>query len=267
MSERDTPAVVPLMVGTSLPLAPVYVDAFLDRGRQGKEPQLHTLLAGRCGTWTASAHSATIERPGRTTWPGFLQRPSVLAVVGHLSLGQGPFLTDRSQDRSWAPIDYLHGGGLMRALRALIGPRDRAWGRAYRALQEGSTTTMSSLHGVYAASCFFPWPHATQDLPWVSDVVAHPTQDLAPAVPALLQAVASLPDTHQAKARLLPVWGLDMGTAHQAMATVRDARMAVSTVLRERHHLSGPSGPSHLVALPVLLDGFDIVGFARKDGL
>lgn len=263
MSERDTPGVVPLMVGTSLPLAPVYVDAFLDRGKRGDEPQIHTVLAGtRCEGWSASAHPWTIERPGSTAWPGFAQRASALALVGHLALDQGPFHTDRSQNRAWDEIDYLRGGDLMRALRTLIAPEDRAWGRATRAAQANGG--MWSLAGVYAASCFFPWPKDTHDLPWVADVVAHPTPLLAPLVPALLQAVASLPDTHRAKARLLPVWGLDMASAHQAMATMREARAAVSTTLQERHHLRGVGGLSPLVTTPVLLEGFDVVGFARS---
>ena len=267
MSERDTPALVPLMVGTDLPLDPFYVDAFLDRGKRGGEPRLHVIRCeGRCGHWTPSADPDTIEKPGTTAWPGFGQRVGTLALIGRLATGYTPFAIDRSKDRHWDAIDYLSGGHVMAALRSLVAPDDRAWGRAYLDTMRpapGAHPRASSLAGGYAASAFFPWHERIEDLPWVADVVAYPTPLLAPLATALTEAAAALPATHQAQARLLPVWGLEMGSAHQRLACIREARAAVSTVLRETRNLRTVGGISALVASPVVLDGFDIVEHAR----
>lgn len=213
---------------------PWYVDAFLDRGAKRKEPRLHLAQFG--GVAEMMAHADTVERPSSICWPGFLNRPSTLTLVGKIAMGQSPFTG-------------LHLHDITRAFTAMLRPKDRAWGRL-GALEQIAITDRFWL----SDSVIFPnQPFDT--LPLVRDVLADPSRTTTLPLEAMRDAFDALPEERKPSARFLPVFAHETdgsASAHMRITLLHDAMLHVGEAMAITTHArrSSRGMPSSIVPTP-----------------
>lgn len=220
----SAPSIIPVLFGTRIAQdtpEPWYVDAFLDRGKSGKEPRLH-LLSHRHHI-SMQAVRGTVGRPGSLAWPGFIDRPSSQVLAAKIALGRWP-----------TAKQYPYTYQAQRFLTYIITPPDHAWGR------EHADVRLHTTHW-WASSCYFHLGNATT-LPMVREVLAQPGPIKNGAWPvAGIQAQHSaLPVALQKEARILPVLAFELGgdeSSHLQLAVYNDVRIAVGAALQSIHRL------------------------------
>lgn len=236
MSDKAV-AVVALLAGANWEAEALYTDAFLDRGKRGKEPRLHLLRTD--GGMTPYAFDETIPKPGGTAWPGFRERPSCLMLAGRLALHGGvPFL-----NHAQAYHPYVHHQTLNTWAALHLAPKDRPWGREAQGC-------IANPGWWYCQEGAFFLPPTIHSLPKIRDVLADPPKDAIWKVADLRAALKDITPELRDEARLTVAYTHDTheaSSAHQRLAAISGIRDGLATALQYRLNLrtfgSGHSAP------------------------
>lgn len=230
-------AVVALLAGANWEAEALYTDAFLDRGKKGKEPRLHLLRTD--DGMTPYAFFETIDKPGHTAWAGFRERTSTLVLAGRLALHGGlPFL-NHAQD--YHPYVTLHTLNTWAGLH--LAPKDRPWGREAQGC-------IANPGWWYCQEGAFFLPKDIRSLPRIRDVLADPPKDAIWKVADLRAALRDITPELRDDARLTVAYTHDThetSSAHQRLAAACGIRDGLATALQYQLNLrtfgSGHTAP------------------------
>jgi hypothetical protein len=255
MSDRDAIAVVTLLAGANWQANPLYVDAFLDRGKKGKEPRLHMLHVGP--SVTPYAFPDTIDKPGSVAWNGFAQRPSTLMLAGVFALG-GTLPFESPTNRYIAAVQTRQ---IMAWAKSHLVAVDRPWGRE----SQGCVAE----HGWwYTQEGAFYLPSNVSSLPRVRDVLADPPKAHAWDKAALRAALQEVRLELRNNARLTVAYAHDthsQSSAHQRLVALDGLRTGVASALQYTFNLrsygagrGAPAPGSAIAPTPVWIGDIDL---------
>jgi hypothetical protein len=255
MSDRDAIAVVALLAGARWQAEPAYVDAFLDRGKRGKEPRLHLMQVDE-GT-VPYAFADTIEKPGSTTWAGFRGRTSTLVLAGTLSMyGYLPF---QRTDGYFIPT--VQQRDIEAWAKSHLIDTARAWGRECQGC-------VGRNGWWYTQDGAFYLPRKVATLPRVRDVLADPPKAHTWDATLLRAALRDVKPELRDNARLTVAYAHDThdhSPAHQRLSTLDSMRTGIATALQYTLNLrsfgggtSMPAPGSFIAPTPVWIGDIDL---------